>query len=174
VGVYNATIVVVDEGGLSDDLNISVRVRNVVDPPLPPIILSPANHSTVEEGATVTFRVRVSDPDIPFGEWPNVVIISNRSGVIRTIRTNDTVEYTVGLPAGEHRITVVVSDGFYSSQAWIQLTVKGEPDPGPGPQAGGGDEVTPASVAASIVLFAITFAGGRYHDRWRKRRAEEG
>jgi hypothetical protein len=162
VGTFTTTLVVEDESNLTGELDITFEVKNVEDPPGVPLIISPANNTTVAKDTPVTFRVRVSDPDIPFGQLLSVIFISNESGVLRTVTTTDVADYTTAtLPEGEHRITVVVNDGQFSSEAWIKVTVVGIPDPPPvsGPQER--DLLDPLVLAISLVLLVIGYMVGR-------------
>jgi hypothetical protein len=124
INEYRATIEVDDGNGGTASLDISVEVKNVNDPPTLPIIHKPNNHTVVEERTNVTFAVEVNDPDLWLGQSLTIQWISNISGVIKALTSDDTLEFiTDALPVGEHRITIKVSDGEYEREVWMELTV---------------------------------------------------
>jgi hypothetical protein len=124
VNEYTATISVEDGQGLTDSANITIIIQNVNDPPSIPIIHSPANHTVVEVGTSVTFSASVSDPDMIFNQVLTIKWISNISDLIAVRTTEDGLEFsTSDLPQGDHRITVRVTDGQYEKEIWFALSV---------------------------------------------------
>jgi hypothetical protein len=166
VGTYRATLFVEDPDGLSDSKEIEVTVANLDDPPYPPIIVSPDNNTRLKEGDLVTFRAYVDDPDLAYGQSLEVHIISNLTGLIRTIRTNYEAKHTTSaLPVGNHRITFVVTDGRHHDSATVDLEIEGAPpeDPVTGPETESPFE--PFLLVVYIALLAVGFILGRLKAR---------
>jgi hypothetical protein len=131
VGEFDATLTATDDSGDNVTHEFVVIVRNVNDPPSRPTLLAPLNHSTFDEGTKVLFSVSVDDPDLPFGEVLFVNWSSDLAGNIERLTSEDPLEFTTrDLPTGTHRVTVTVSDGEYSTEAWFEVTVKAVVEPG--------------------------------------------
>ncbi len=124
VGNFTATVIVQDSWGVEDSAEVSIEVLNINDPPSVPEIISPMNHTVVEEGADVRFAVSVDDPDLALGQKLTVTWTSNISGELVEIRGTDDFAFTLmNLSEGDHRITVMASDGEFESQAWFGITI---------------------------------------------------
>jgi hypothetical protein len=172
VGVHAFKLHVADEGGREASMRVEVRVLNVNDPPDPPSILSPKRRVTVGVGELVSFTALVSDPDLRYGQVLNVTFVSNDTGVMRAVQTTTTASITSSsLPVGEHVVTVVVFDGQYSSSDQVVVVVEAPPEPPPVSTPGSSGPPMWVFVVASLVLFAVGFAGG--HMRLRRRVWEE-
>ncbi len=124
VGEYTATISVEDPEEARTELTFTILVLNLNDPPTPPVIMRPTNHTIVERGTNVTFAVSVTDPDEMYGQVLTVTWTSDISGVIGARTTAEGLEFTRNdLAAGVHRITVQVSDGEHVEERWFVLEV---------------------------------------------------
>jgi hypothetical protein len=169
VGTREFHLHVADEGDREAVMKVTVEVLNVNDPPDPPSIVSPGSRVTVLVGEVVSFSVVVSDPDLRFGQVLNVTFISNDTGVMRTVRTTTLAAMsTSSFPAGEHVVTVVVSDGQYSSSDQVVVTVKEPPAP---PPVSAPEREGPSMwvyIVASILLFTLGFVAGHLQV-WRRR-----
>jgi hypothetical protein len=174
VGVHEFRLNVADEGDRLASARVYVNVINVNDPPDPPGIVSPSNSVRVRVGEIVSFMAVVSDPDVPYGQLLNVTFISNDTGVLRTMQTTTTAEMSSSsLPVGRHVVTVLVSDGQYSSSDQVVVIVEAPPEAQP---------VTPPPtrgpnmwvyIVASIVLFAVGFVAGNVRMRRAKKDGPE-
>ncbi len=166
VDTFKAILTVTDEEGQTAEMEITVVVTNVNDPPRVPVVISPDNGTTVPLGTLVRFVVSVEDDDVRFGQRLNVSFISNSSGVLKTIETDGVASFShSGLQPGNHRISVVATDGRYSSNTWFILTVEGPPEPSNVvlPQT---EEVDPTLyLMATIALFAVAYGAGRWQTR---------
>ena len=131
LGEFWAKLVVDDLDGGTDEVDITVIVVNVNDPPAVPIITSPLNGSEVDEGENVTFGVTFDDPDLTWGQVLDITWSSNLSGHLAMFTSEDAVDFTVDtLANGTHLVTVTVSDGEYerSSTVWFScIPVNGSP-----------------------------------------------
>jgi len=124
VGEYEGTLKVEDPSGASGTMAITINVINVNDPPSVPLIIKPTNHTSVELGVNVTFSINVYDPDIMFGQVLIVTWISNVSGILQTRTTEQDLTFVRDdLPIGAHTITVSVTDGEHTSEAWFEIEV---------------------------------------------------
>jgi len=171
VGEHTFRLRVADEGGREASAEVTVVVLNVNDPPDPPAITSPSKRITVREGEVVYFQAVVSDPDLPLGQVLNVTFVDNETGLLRTITTTTLASMSHGsLPVGRHTVTVLVSDGQYTSSDFVEVIVEAPPEP---PPVHTSERIEPnlwAYLAASVVLFAVSLVGGDQHRRWRLRR----
>ncbi len=163
VDTFKAILTVTDEVGQTAEMGITVVVTNVNDPPRVPVVISPDNGTSVPHGALVRFVVSVEDDDVRFGQRLKVSFISNSSGVLKTIETDGVASFShSGLQPGDHRISVVATDGRYSSNTWFILTVEGPPEPSTVvlPQT---EEVDPTLYLMAVaVLFMVSFGVGRW------------
>jgi len=175
VGEHTFRLRVADEGGREASMEVTVLALNVNDPPDPPTITPPSRRITVREGELVYFQAVVSDPDLPLGQVLNVTFVDNETGLLRTFTTTTLASMSHGsLPVGRHTVTVVVSDGQYSSSDFVEVIVEAPPEP---PPVRTSDRTEPdlwAYLTASIILFAVGLAGGDRHRRWRLRRRGGG
>ncbi len=157
VGNRTAMLVVRDPDGGEASLPLAITVRNVNDPPDVPVIRAPRNYTVVEEGTNVTFSVEVFDPDMALGQVLTVTWASNVSGLLMTLTSNGALSFvTDALTVGPHRITVTVTDGQYSREAYIKLTVTARPVP-PSPDDGGSSRA--ALIAAITVIIVLVVVG---------------
>jgi hypothetical protein len=172
VGVHEFRLNVADEGDRQASHRVYVEVLNVNDPPDPPGIVSPNDRVRLQEGDLVSFSAVVSDPDLPFGQVLNVTFISNASGVLRTMQTTTLASVSSSsLPVGHHVVTVLVSDGQYSSSDQVVVIVEAPPEPSPvTPPPSEGPNMW-VYIVASIVLFAVGFVAGNV--RLRRVRVDE-
>jgi hypothetical protein len=130
LGTYRFTIIADDGRGGKAGTKVRVEVINARDPPNSPEIFGPKNHSRFRRGQDVTFTVKVSDPDIEFGDVLTVEWASNRSGSLGVVSTQDTATMTTNrLQVGVHRIFITVSDGTFQVQDWIEVTIVEAPEP---------------------------------------------
>jgi hypothetical protein len=130
LGDHRFTVIVEDGRGGKAGAKLRVVVVNAREPPDPPEIFGPKNHSKYKEGKAITFTVKVSDPDIEHGEVLNVEWTSNRSGIIGSVATKDMAHLTTDrLPVGSHRIFITVDDGTYAQHAWLDIEVVPGPPP---------------------------------------------
>ena len=166
VGTFTADIIVEDEGARRAVMKLTVVVENVNDPPGVPVILRPANGTVVSMGGVVRFEVMVHDPDVEFGQTLNVTFISNVTGVLKTIRTGSVASFSyTGLPPGVHRISVLATDGRYSSNAWLEVTVMQATLPPP-MRTSDSEETDPLIyLMAAILLFGIAYGVGHWQFR---------
>ncbi len=171
VGTFTADIIVEDEGSRRAVMGLTVVVENVNDPPEVPVIIRPTNGTILSLGSVVRFEVLVNDPDMAFGQTLNVTFISNATGLLKTIQTSGVVSFSyAGLPPGVHRISVLASDGRYSSNTWVEVTVL-QPSIPPTMTTSGGEEFDPfIYLIMAILLFGIAYSVGH----WRFRMGNEG
>lgn len=124
VGTYTATLSAVDRDEGAAALEITIIVLNVNDPPSRPVVTSPSNHSSFQEGEVINFTVNVDDPDLVLGQVLSVTWTSNITG---EIGTGNSIQGTglsrSDLAPGTHRITIVVTDLQYSRETWFDITV---------------------------------------------------
>ena len=153
VGVFNVTLAVDDPSGARAELPFTIKVINVNDPPGWPFLMEPTNHTTVEEGTNLTFAVVVTDPDEMFGQILTVTWMSNISGLIGT-RTSDGELNLVtdDLPVGQHRITVQVTDGDYTREAWLEISVIERYVP---PDTNGDDGPSMLTGTTGVLVFVV-------------------
>ncbi len=124
IGSFEFTLTVDDRVGGIAVVEAMVQVMNVNDPPHSLLLLQPNNHTQVEEGTNITFKVEVSDIDIPLGDVVTVTWTSNISGEIRTLTSEGDLSFiTDELAVGDHRITVTATDGEAMTEIWFKVTV---------------------------------------------------
>jgi len=160
VGIHQAELKVDDGQGGFAAARITVTVWNVNDPPAFLNIIQPANHTVVVEGTVLTFSINVSDPDLQFGQVLTATWASSLSGVFRTLNTTVGLSFaTDELRIGTHRITVSVTDGQYTKEAWLVVEVTPRPSPpGAFPTVGGLPFPLVAAGIVALVLAAILAA----------------
>ncbi|MCK4970515.1 MAG: Ig-like domain repeat protein, partial [Thermoplasmata archaeon] len=171
VGTFTADIIVEDEGSRRAVMGLTVVVENVNDPPEVPVIIRPTNGTVLSIGSVLRFEVMVSDPDMEFGQTLNVTFVSNATGVLKTVKTSGVVSFSyAGLPPGVHHISVLASDGRYSSNTWVEVTVL-QPSLPPPMTTSGGEETDPIIyLIVAILLFGIAYGVGH----WQFRKGNEG
>ena len=107
-------------GNIGTSPSISFRMNQ------PPIIDSivPVNGSEFTDGSVISFKVLVHDPDSDslLIEW----VLDDSDTVFST----DFEFENATIPLGDHRITVIVRDNYYTVQETIDLIVKKEPKVG--------------------------------------------
>jgi hypothetical protein len=134
IGDRVLSVVVEDGKGGLDSMKLRISVGNAKEPPGPIEVFGPKNGSRWKEGEVVTFTVKVSDPDIVHGEVLTVNWSSDLSGPIGTRQTRELATLVTNtLPPGDHRVTIHVTDGTYSKEAYLEITVVERDDPGPPP-----------------------------------------
>jgi hypothetical protein len=148
-----------DPQGGKDSLELAVLVKNINDPPSPPVIRSPLNHSTYTPGVNIRFEVDVHDPDMVHGQVLNVTWSSHLSGWLRTISSDDELVFYTRLEEGVHMISVTVSDGEYERSRWIEVTIHEEetepPDGGNGSSVILWSVICMTSVITLIIVIVI-------------------
>jgi hypothetical protein len=151
-----------------------VVVSNVDDPPTAPIITSPLNHTTVEEGTNVTFRVDAYDPDMSLGQVLTVTWVSNVSGLLMTLTSDGSLAFTTdALPVGDHRIDVTVTDGTHVRTVWLELTIIERYVPPPPPPEEPSFFTRPAGIAAIVIVLVLVVIGVLLGVSWTRRRLAE-
>lgn len=149
IGMHIVSVKVADPMGAVDTAKVRIFVVNAKEPPGPVEVFGPKDGTRWKEGDTIMFTVEVSDPDIVHGEVLNVTWTSNVSGFLGTVGTTRLASLPYNrLPAGDHRISINVSDGLYESHAHIDITVTEREEPGPPPES---------SNLWLYVVFAIIF-----------------
>jgi hypothetical protein len=151
-GDHTGVVSVDDLNGGHDSLDFTVHVLSRNRPPSVPMILSPQNHSLFLVGTNITFKVEVDDPDLPLGDILTIEWSSNVTGVLRTVECGPDQEFsTEVLGLGDHRITVTVTDGEFTRSAWVEISVIGEPGPGPEPP----DQPILNTMGGSLLILVI-------------------
>jgi len=122
VGEHLVVIWVVDErmNAARYEATVNVVIKN--SPPAVPIIESPLDGSTFRESEEISFSVVVDDPDVRYGQTLWVNWSSSISGPF--MRTDSGLNvFKRDLPPGTHTITVEVSDGEFSRNASVTITI---------------------------------------------------
>ena len=168
LGTFMGTIHIDDRGGGLDQANFTIIVNNVNDPPAVPVILSPINGSKVEEGTSITFRVNVDDPDLAFGDVLEVTWTSDLDGILMVLTSDDDLSFvTDQLIVGTHTIIVMVSDGEFTREASLDLTILAkevppdpdpDPDPEPEPQSGTKEPIFNLGMMIAVVVAGVVVA----------------
>jgi parallel beta-helix repeat protein len=89
---------------VTDDVVITVTPIN--DPPRFPSIITPKDGKIIEYGVPLDFRAKCFDADLPYGDHLTFSWVSDLSDLIGEGERLDDVK----LPAGIHKITLIVSD----------------------------------------------------------------
>jgi len=156
VGSYTANLSVDDRASGVAHLALAITVENVNDPPGAILVVAPANHTSVEKGKTITFSVEVDDPDTVLGQVLTVTWTSDVSGVIRTLTSAQGLSFTTAdLPAGTHRITVSVTDGQFTREAWFELKVTSKTTPPPNGEEEPSPLAGPLGIAVIVVVLVL-------------------
>lgn len=131
VGWLNFSLSVNDNIDLDDKMwaNFTVLVLNINDPVDIPRIISPSNDATYKWNESVGLRGVCTDPDTEHGQELVYLWSSNISGDLGFGQDI----YFRFLDSGTHQITLTVSDGEFSKQHIINITVSAEPLPPPPP-----------------------------------------
>ena len=164
VGTFEGNVTIRDNGGASDSMSFVLRVTNVNDPPMDPMIIKPSNGTTVMEGTNVTFEMStVRDPDMALGQVLNITWSSDISGVLMTMTSDDIHDFIRNdLPVGNHSIVLTVSDGEFEEMDQVLLVIKAEPEPPtlpPNNGQGPGDDVSLFTAPVVITLIIIALLG---------------
>jgi hypothetical protein len=152
---YTAMLVVRDAEGGTASVELTIAVLNVNDPPGFPEITRPQNHTVVERGADVSFVVDIDDPDIELGQVLTVTWSSNLSGQFMERTNKEGLTFTYdALPLGTQTITVKLTDGEFTKESWIKITVI-EPyvEPPPDDQGNGGSG--PLTGSTSMIALMV-------------------
>jgi hypothetical protein len=124
IGEHDAIIGAVDQRGLTDELPIKIVVVDPTQEPIVVTILLPENHTIVDLGVPVVFDIdthhsRLSDHSLIIATWT-----SDLQGPLRVSSSEQGLDFTTSdLDPGVHTITVTVTSGDYSGEAWFTLTV---------------------------------------------------
>jgi len=154
LGDRTAKLVAEDARHAYTSLRITVRVRNTPDPPTEVAVYGPMDGSVHKQYDPVTFTVKVSDPDLVWGERVNVTWTSDISGHLATRETGDMASFTTSeLPVGAHVITIRVNDGVFEATSQMRVTVKERPPP-PEPDEPVEQEV-PLYILALLVIMPL-------------------
>jgi hypothetical protein len=157
VGQHQFTLEVSDDDGGTDIWSINVTVVNVNDPPQTPVLRAPVNGTIWELGQNVTFTLRVDDPDLALGQLLTITFESNISGLYKTFTSDEGLSFVYdGLPAGHHRIEVIVSDGEYESSLWFTLTIE---DPSGWDDDDDDDNESPSGLSGSLLVLILFIVG---------------
>ncbi|MCA9402166.1 MAG: tandem-95 repeat protein [Candidatus Omnitrophica bacterium] len=112
-GLYTLTITA-DDGNLTDDEAITVTVNNVNRPP----VLDPLGNQSIDEGETGEGTLTAADPD---GDSLTFSIINQPAWLTLN---GDMVSAAPGFDdAGIYTVTVIVSDGEFTDEETVMLTV---------------------------------------------------
>jgi len=125
LGSFDANLTVEDPSGGIGSVSLSIEVVNVNDPPAQPLIVEPLMNTTIRRGDTIIFSVKVSDPDLPFGD---VLVVTWKSDLMGELKSLESLGgelnfSTNKVTVGQHIITVTVSDGSLTATSQIELTV---------------------------------------------------
>ena len=151
IGTFYAYITVEDGRDGVCGTRIKFIVKNVPDPPTSVEVFGPENRSVFYQWQTVTFTVAVRDPDIIWGDMVSVSWSSDVSGDLRTVTTSDVASYSTStLPPGPHRIRILIDDGTFTMEKWLDIEIK---ERGLGP--GSVDPPSESSLLLLIFLFVV-------------------
>lgn len=128
VGTFNGTLTVSDRDGLESSIFLNVTVVNVNEPPTVPLINMPINGTIFTKGDQVNFSCVVTDPDQPLGDVLTVTWTSSLDGQIGQMTHGEDPDInSTELSVGLHGITVKVTDGAFTQEATVYITVKKKP-----------------------------------------------
>ncbi len=158
IGLYNLQVSVSD-GKAAALVRITVSVTNRNDPVQDVAISEPKNGTRIQEGTLFTLKGYAFDPDFAFNQELTYTWRSNIDGPL-----GEGKNLEVNLTAGDHRITLNVTDGEYSGEAVATMKVT-KKDGGGGGGGGGGDDgggdsggISPA-IVIGIVIALVVVAG---------------
>ncbi len=141
---------------------MTITVKNIGEPPLPPAFMGPGQSSKHNVGTPITFRVAVDDPDLRYGELLTLTVISNVSGVLFSIETGEDVEFTTdALDPGRHLITAIVDDGTWTARGEMTMVVTADPEAPPVWEPPDTTMLLLALLVVALVLLAIGFFFGQ-------------
>jgi hypothetical protein len=161
LGDRTAKLLVEDPRHAVTSTRIIVKVVNTPDPPDGIEVFGPKDLSTHRQLDPVTFTVKVSDPDLVWGEEVNVTWESDISGHLATRSTNGLATFTTSdLPLGAHVITVTVTDGRFSESETLHITIVERPDP-PGTQEPPEEGIPPLAILMLVIMPLLGYYLGR-------------
>ena len=161
LGERTAKLLVEDERHAVTSTRIVVRVSNTPDPPEEIEVFGPKDRSSHMQLEPVTFTVKVSDPDLVWGEEVNVTWESDISGHLMSRRTHGVASFTTNsLPLGAHVITVTVSDGHFVETETLHITIVERPDP-PGIEEPQEEGVPPLAILLLVIMPLLGYYLGR-------------
>jgi hypothetical protein len=161
LGDRTAKLLVEDERGAITSTRISIRVSNTPDPPEKIEIFGPKDRSTHLQLDPITFTVKVTDPDIVWGDEVNVSWESDISGPLMTRTTGDVASFTTNsLPVGDHVITVTVDDGYHVEVTTMDIKVKERPPP-PGAEEPREEGIPPLAILLLVIMPLLGYYLGR-------------
>ena len=119
VGWHNVSVIVSDRQGASFQLNVTIHVINVNDPPS---IETPST-AKMTEGAPFATRIAVSDPDLALD--PGEALSFTVDPPMLTVAPNGTVAFTpTNDDVGTHRLNLTVTDAAgASASVWWDVEV---------------------------------------------------
>jgi hypothetical protein len=142
---------------------VNLVIQDTNDPPASPTIVSPIAGTRFKVGAAVTLNATFADPDLVEGKDLEVVWHSSLSGEIARYRSGNASAITLtDLPAGDHLITVTVSDGQYERSASTNLTVYGPSGDGRKGFLGDNDGTALAAMTMLVAASALLIARRRH------------
>ena len=119
VGWHNVSVIVSDRQGASFQLNLTIHVVNVNDPPS---IATPST-ARMTEGVPFATRLVLADPDLALD--PDEALTVTVDPPLLSVAPNGTVEFTpTNDHVGAHRLNVTVTDAAgASASAWWDIEV---------------------------------------------------
>jgi hypothetical protein len=161
LGDRTAKLLVEDERGLVTSTKLTIKVINRPDPPEKIEIFGPKDHSRHLQLDPITFTVKVTDPDIVWGDEVNVSWESDISGPLMTRRTGDVATFTTNsLPLGAHLITVTVDDGDHVEVSTLHVIVTERPPP-PGIEETPDEGIPPLAIMMLVIMPLLGYYLGR-------------
>jgi hypothetical protein len=153
VGTIHISLTVSDnvETDKKMQANFTVKVINLNDPVEVPRIISPTEGETYKWNQSVGLRGVCSDPDIKHGQE---LVYSWTSNVSGDLGFGPNLNYRF-VDSGKHLITLTVTDGEFSQQVSINITVGAEPVPPPPDNNGGGDSGIPMELLIGILIAIV-------------------
>ncbi len=161
LGERTAKILVEDERHAVASTRITIRIVNTPDPPEDIQVFGPKDRSSHKQLDPVTFTIKVSDPDLVWGEEVNVTLESDISGHLVTRRTSGVASFTThSLPLGAHVITITVDDGHFERTETLHITIVERPDP-PGTDEPQEEGIPPLAILLLVVMPLVGYYLGR-------------